>query len=155
MPGGTGILAHGDQIRLNKCIYISMLQDILPPGTGLAQPVPEPMKKQPTSLLSSPEPLGAHQALAAAVIRQALVDAAAPASSDRLRANAQAFLAGSSMLRQWCLVAGLDLGCVEREYDAYRALMQRPTPAARVAASVRQQSSRVRTSPRFAVHAGR
>ncbi len=133
------------------------------------------MKKRPTSLLSSPRSLTAHQALAAAVIRQALVDEADPASSDRLRSNAQAFLAGSSMLRQWCLVAGLDLDCVEREYEAYRAVwppqtlsspaaresappkplaLPRP-PFVRLAANVRQQSSRVRTLPESAVHVGR
>jgi hypothetical protein len=122
------------------------------------------MKKRPTVLLGSPSTLGAHQALAAAVIRQALVDAADPQSSERHRASARAFLAGSTMLRQWCLVAGLDLDCVERAYESYRSRVaaaagfQSGRPRAAAAAAplrlvrpsrppvVRQQSARVTTS---------
>lgn len=78
------------------------------------------MKKRPISLLSSPRRLGAHQELAAAVIRQALHDAVDPGASEGLRANARTFLAGSQMLRQWCQVAGLDLGCVQKRCPAPR-----------------------------------
>lgn len=66
------------------------------------------MKKPPVSLLGSPKALDAHQELAVAVIRQALLDATDPGASEGLRSGARAFLAGSPMLRQWCHVAGLD-----------------------------------------------
>jgi hypothetical protein len=125
------------------------------------------MKKRPTDLLGSPHALGAHQELAAAVIRQAVVDAANPQSSVRLRANARTFLAGSPMLRHWCIVAGLDLSCVERAYQEHRARLRSQAAASlagrvapphrvlrmprsafgRMAANVRQQSSRMRILP--------
>jgi hypothetical protein len=133
------------------------------------------MKKRPTDLLGSPRALGAHQELAAAVIRQAVVDAAHPQSSVRLRANARTFLAGSPMLRHWCTVAGLDLGCVQRAYQMYRARMRShvavntvprvpaphrvlrmPRPAFDgMAATVRQQSSHVRILSDVGLAAGR
>jgi hypothetical protein len=52
--------------------------------------------------------LDAHQELAVAVIRQALLDATNPCAASRVRDGARAFLAGSPMLREWCGVAGLD-----------------------------------------------
>jgi hypothetical protein len=66
------------------------------------------MKKLPVPLLDSPRAVDAHQELAVAVIRQAVIDATNPLAADNVRAGARAFLAGSSMLRQWCDVAGLD-----------------------------------------------
>ncbi len=70
------------------------------------------MKKPPIALLNSSRAVDAHQELAAAVIRQALLDANNPAAATHVRAGARAFLAGSPMLRQWCSVAGLDPGLV-------------------------------------------
>ena len=70
------------------------------------------MKKPPVSLLNSSRPVHAHQELAVAVIRQAVVDAANPLAESRVRDGARAFLADSPMLRQWCGVAGLDPGLV-------------------------------------------
>jgi hypothetical protein len=70
------------------------------------------MKKPPVSLLSSARAIDAHQELAVAVIRQAMLDATNPAAANRIRAGARAFLADSPMLRQWCSVAGLDPGIV-------------------------------------------
>ena len=69
------------------------------------------MKKPPTALLGS-HSVDAHQELAAAVIHQALLDAASPDTPERVRVGARAFLAGSPMLQQWCCVAGLDPGLV-------------------------------------------
>jgi hypothetical protein len=69
------------------------------------------MKKPPVSLLGS-RGVDAHQELAVAVIRQAVLDAANPSADDRVRAAAQDFLAGSPMLRQWCDIAGIDPGLV-------------------------------------------
>ena len=69
------------------------------------------MKKAPVSLVSSSR-VDAHQALAATVIRQALLDATNPCATSGVRAGARAFLAGSPMLRLWCGVAGLDPGLV-------------------------------------------
>jgi hypothetical protein len=63
------------------------------------------MKKPPVSLLSSTRPVHAHQELAVAVIRQAVLDAANPLAESRVRDGARAFLADSPMLRQWCGVA--------------------------------------------------
>ena len=83
------------------------------------------MKKQPVSLLRSSKAVDAHQELAAAVIRQALLDAANPDAAERVRAGAQAFLAGSPMLRLWCGVAGLDPRLVRARY-----LKQTPIQAA-------------------------
>jgi hypothetical protein len=70
------------------------------------------MKKPPVPLLSSTRSVHAHQELAVAVIRQAVVDATNPLAESRVRDGARAFLAGSPMLRQWCGVAGLDPGLV-------------------------------------------
>ncbi len=47
-----------------------------------------------------------HQVLAAQVIRQALADLGD--HSPAIRADARAFLQGSSALAWWCAVAGLD-----------------------------------------------
>jgi len=66
------------------------------------------MKKLPVPLLDSPRGVDAHQELAVAVIRQAVIDATNPNAADNVRAGARAFLAGSSMMRQWCDSAGLD-----------------------------------------------
>ncbi|RPI55286.1 MAG: hypothetical protein EHM55_08355 [Acidobacteria bacterium] len=66
------------------------------------------MKKPPVSLLNSTRSVDAHQELAVAVIRQALLDATNPCAASRVRDGARAFLAGSPMLREWCGVAGLD-----------------------------------------------
>ncbi len=66
------------------------------------------MKKPPVSLLSSPRAMDAHQELAVAVIRQAMLDAANPTAAARVRDGARKFLADSPMLREWCGVAGLD-----------------------------------------------
>ena len=77
------------------------------------------MKKPPTALLRS-DSIDAHQELAAAVIHQAVLDAASPDESERVRVGARAFLAGSPMLQLWCSVAGLDphvvqAKCLKRE----------------------------------------
>jgi len=66
------------------------------------------MKKPPVSLLSSTRGVDAHQELAVAVIRQAVMDATNPNAASKVRDNARAFLAGSPMLQEWCCVAGLD-----------------------------------------------
>ena len=71
------------------------------------------MKKPPVSLVGS-QAVDGHQELAAAVIHQALLDAASPDASEKVRVGARAFLAGSPMLRQWCSVAGLDPELVAR-----------------------------------------
>ena len=77
------------------------------------------MKKRPISLLSS-DSVDAHQELAAAVIHQAVLDAASPDAPEPVRLGARAFLRGSPMLKLWCCVAGLDpkvvqAKCLERE----------------------------------------
>jgi hypothetical protein len=79
------------------------------------------MKKRPVSLLDR-KAVDAHQELAAAVIRQALLDATNPDAPEDVRAGARDFLAGSPMLHQWCSVAGLDprlvlTRCLEREAE--------------------------------------
>ena len=66
------------------------------------------MKKPPLPLLGPTRSIDAHQELAVAVIRQAVVDATNPSAETRVRAAARAFLAGSPMLYQWCGVAGID-----------------------------------------------
>ena len=70
------------------------------------------MKKPPVCILSSTRAVDAHQELAVAVIRQAMLDAVNPTAATRVRDGARAFLAGSPMLRQWCSVAGLDPGII-------------------------------------------
>ncbi len=47
------------------------------------------------------------QLLAAAIIRQALLDAHSPAVSERVRKQAMYFLSHSTGLQFWCAVAGL------------------------------------------------
>jgi hypothetical protein len=66
------------------------------------------MKKPPVCLLAPTRTMDAHQELAIAVIRQAVVDATNPVAESRVRAGARAFLNGSPMLREWCGVAGID-----------------------------------------------
>jgi hypothetical protein len=65
------------------------------------------MKKTHVSLLRSRRP-AAHQELAAAVIRQAVLDASNADAPEPVRLGARAFLAGSPALLHWCDVAGLD-----------------------------------------------
>jgi hypothetical protein len=66
------------------------------------------MKKPPVCLLTPTRATDAHQELAIAVIRQAVIDATNPVAETRVRAGARAFLNGSPMLREWCGVAGID-----------------------------------------------
>jgi hypothetical protein len=46
--------------------------------------------------------------LAVAVLRQAVHDATNPVATQRVRAGARAFLAGSPMMERWCDIAGID-----------------------------------------------
>jgi hypothetical protein len=86
------------------------------------------MKKRPVSLLASPGRLDAHRELAAAVIRQAILDAGDPAAPAPLRDGARRFLAGSPMLRQWCTVAGIDLAVLQAKCRAYQSAIGSARP---------------------------
>jgi hypothetical protein len=48
----------------------------------------------------------AARTLACAVIKQALVDALDPTTPDRIREDAQTFLAGDARYRMWCKTGG-------------------------------------------------
>ena len=81
------------------------------------------MKKPLVSLLRSRR-TNAHQELAAAVIRQAVLDASSLNAPEPVRLGARAFLADSPMLRHWCGVAGLDPALVRAKLN--RAPIGRP-----------------------------